>query len=196
MVVVKKKRFFSRKRILLATLVVIISCGVIFTLEKAQIINLYSKNSPTDSDAKTTSTTATAQENFDEGDYREPGNSLSENRGDGNISDNNGAIDSNIDTTNPIVSATGEISVYAPLKDSTVSSGAQVAGTSSLSKVSYRLIDSVSGVIATGELNVVAGKFSGQLIFSSSAPEGRLDIYGIRDDFSEFSNIEIPLGFQ
>jgi hypothetical protein len=195
---VKKLRRSSRptKKILLATLVAILVLGsILFALEKAGITNLYSSNKSGDSEAKTTSTTKTAQEDFNDGEFREPGNSLNENEGTGSISDNNGTISEDTDTSNPVVSATGEITLYTPKSNASVNSGYVVAGTSTLSFVSYRLIDSVSGVISMGELRVVNDKFSGTLNFTTTADEGRLDIYGTKEDGSEFSSIEIPIRF-
>lgn len=187
----------KKQLLIIGFIAVVLVVGVLFLLEKKSIINLYKQKMPaaTKEDAKTTSPTPTAQEDFQSGDIREPGSTLDENRGSGGIADTSGSL-SGIDTTNPVVSATGEISLYVPRKQSTMTSGHTVAGASSLKTVSYRLIDSVSGVIATGELQVINGKFSGKLDFKTSAKEGRLDIYASRMDGTEYSNIEIPLRFE
>lgn len=149
-----------------------------------------------DDDAQTDSTVPSAQEDFTEGGDREPGNSMNENDGSGGISDENGVVDPGTDTANPLTSTGGEITLFSPKKNSTVATGQIVTGTSTLPKVSYRLIDNVSGVISTGELNVVNGKFSGKFEFDTSATEGRLDIYAVRSDASEYANIEVPLRFK
>lgn len=186
----------KRKIFLVTALIIILTCVVLAVLEKKQYINLYGAE-VTDSqdDAKTTSSTKTAQEDFNEGEFREPGNSLNENEGTGSITDNNGSIGNDVDTSSPIVSSTGEITVYSPKSGATIKSGYALTGKSTLSKISYRLIDSVNGEIASGELNVVNGNFSGNIGYNTSATEGRLDIFATRDDYSEFSNVEIPIRF-
>lgn len=184
-------------------MILLLLCGfavvaviTLVVLEKKQVIDLYSSDSlPSETTDRTTSATPTAQEDFNDGEYREPGNSLGENEGTGGITDNNGSI-GDVDTSSPIVSSTGEIRLFNPKANTITTSGTNVAGSSSLSKVSYRLIDNVSGVIAVGELNVVNGNFSGTLSFTTSASDGRLDIYGTKSDGVEFSNIEIPIRFK
>lgn len=178
--------------------VILLTLVILSVLEKTGVINLYKKNSVslTDSpDAKTTSDVPSAQESFTGGEEREPGNTLQENAGSGDVLDRNGLIAPDVDMSNPTTSATGEISVFKPGTNTTISDGAVLAGQSTLSKIAYRLIDSVSGVIANGELNVVDGKFSGIIKFTTAASEGRIDIFGTKSDLSEFSNIEIPVRF-
>lgn len=190
------KLFKNKKLVLIVFIVLFSMVAALFILEKKGVISLVGgKKNTTSNDAKTTSKAATAQEDFDDGDYRSPGNSIHENTGSGGISDNEGSI-GNIDTSKPLISKTGEITVYAPQKDTVIRSGSTIAGMSSLAKVSYRLMDSVSGVISTGELSVVNGKFSGTLSFTTSAKEGRLDIYGTRANGTEFSNVEVPFRFE
>ena len=205
MVISKVKKSDNLKKITVITaLAVIVIASIMIVLEKKHVVNLYGINgalistgsSANQDDAKTTSTAETAQDDFSYGDAREPGNTLQEDGGSAEISDTNGNLDASTPTDKSIVSKTGEITVYTPQKDSLVQSGQVVSGKSSLSKVTYRIIDSSSGMIAMGELKVVNGNFSGKLNFSTSASEGRLDIFGTRDDLSEFSNIEIPMRFK
>jgi hypothetical protein len=174
---------------------VVLVGGVLFILEKQHIINLYGKKNSAN-DPKTTSTVATAQDTFTDGNPREAGNTLSENKGSAVVSDTNGAINSNIDTSHPTVSKTGEISVFTPQSNALVNSGFTVSGLSSLSLVSYRVIDDVSGVISTGELRVVDGKFSGTLGFSTTAATGRIDFFGTKFDGTEYSSVEITVRFK
>ncbi|MBA3758744.1 hypothetical protein H0X10_03880 [Candidatus Saccharibacteria bacterium] len=196
----KSKKIYtpSKKKVLITLAVLAMVSGLLFALKSKNVINVYSKNSSTaeDDEAKTTSNAATAQADFTDGVDREPGNSLGEEEGSGEIADNNGTIDSSTDTSNPVVSSTGEIKLFSPKKDISISSGHTVSGTSTLFSVSYRLIDNVSGIIASGNLNVVNGKFSGKVNFTTNGTEGRLDIFGTRVDGTEFSNIEIPLRFK
>ena len=190
-----RKNHQPKKIILIILLSVLVIAGTFLVLEKLQIIDLINKKAPSStSEDKTTSTTKTAQEDFTGADEREPGNSLNENKGSGGIADNNGTISNGTDTTNPIISSTGEITIYAPRQKADVKSGDEISGASTLQKVSYRIIDDVSGVIATGTLQVVNGKFSGKLSYVSTAKEGRLDIFGTRSDGVEYSNVTVSIG--
>lgn len=183
----------SRKKVLIALLVLVLLALLLLILEKANITKFYTKDSSTsDETAKTTSTLPSAQDDFTGGDSREPGNTLNENDGSGSITDTGGTADE-VDLSSPTTSQTGEITVYSPKANATIRSGYTVYGTSTLPKVSYRLIDSISGVVATGELSVVGGKFSGSLSFASNADEARLDFYSTKSDGTEFSNVSINL---
>ena len=148
----------------------------------------------TDQTAKTTSTVPSAQSNFSGNDSeKEPGNSLNENRGSALIEETGGTVAKN---NNPITSSTGEITIYSPSKNSTVKAGTMLSGTSTLPTVTYRIIDSISGEIATGTLTVKDGKFSGKISFDTTATDGRIDIFATRADFSEYSTVEIPIKFK
>ena len=151
---------------------------------------------PDDDTAKTTSDATTAQPDFSEGgnERGEPGNTLQENQGSGTIQDTGGA-DSQT-SGDPVKSDTGEITINSPGKNSLLSSGRTISGVSSLDTVSYRIIDDISGVIATGRLQVKNGKFSGKITFETGAENGRLDFFGTKNDLTEFSNVEIPVRFR
>lgn len=175
-------------------MVFIILLGLVVVLEKLKVTNFYEKPKVNQEQSeKTTSEAATAQDNFTEGEERQAGNTINESRGSGGVTDSNGNISNEVSTSNPIVSKTKEISIYSPQRDTRVSSGYEIAGISSLKSVSYRLIDDISGLISSGVLKVVDGKFSGRLNFNTESASGRLDIYGQKEDGTEFSNIEIPL---
>lgn len=156
------------------------------------------RNQATKDMAKTTSEQPSAQENYTstENDDNKslPGNTLGENRGSATVQDNGGSGSTQI--ASPIVSTTGEITVFSPGMNSLVKSGQSISGESKLSRVNFRIIDSISGVIASGELAVVNGKFSGTTSYTTNAKEGRIDIFGTKADGTEFSNIEIPVRFQ
>lgn len=184
----------TKKKLFIFAALLLVIAVVLFALEKRDVINLYSsKDVAIIDEAKTTSTTKTAQEDFSEGNEREPGNSLNENEGTGGVRDVNGEFNQGIDTNNPIISESGEISLYTPGQNASVKPGALIAGASSLPKVSFRIIDNVTGVISTGELSVKDGKFAGYLDYTTPAKEGRLDIFGTKDDGSEFSSIEVMI---
>lgn len=168
---------------------------IILALEKAHIINLYaSKHVPiTNNDAQTTSTAPTAQDNFTDGDDRQP---ASTSRNEGVVADTGGNIQSTPTQNQWTSSKDGNITVYSPAKDSKVISGDSVSGASKLTSISFRLIDDVKGVIAQGSLSVVDGKFSGKFNFSTTGTNGRLDIFSVSDDGVESSNIELPVRFR
>ena len=196
----KYKHKNNKKKLLLGIAALLVLGGIVFfVLEKTHTTSVFT-SSPTSSDeqAQTTSDIPSAQQDYNGGtlaeENKDPGNTISENSNSAGIIDNNGTAST--DTSQPQTSSTGEITVYLPHQNAAMLSGQEVSGTSTLSVVQYRLIDSVSGVIATGNLKVVNGKFSGTLAFSTSASEGRLDIFGTRDDASEFSSIEIPVRFK
>lgn len=154
------------------------------------------KNSLEEQEATTTSDTPTAQPSFSEGEEREPGNSLNENRGNSVILDTGGSLPANTDTSQPTKSATGEITVYSPAKNAQIKKGHLIAGSSSLPKITYRVIDDISGMIAMGELTVSNGRFSGTIDFETSSKNGRIDIFATRADGSEYSTVEIPITFR
>lgn len=186
---------FKNKKNIILLLIVLASVLLLFILEKGQIINLYSSPSPNADEAQTTSNEKSAQADFSDGDEnKDPGNTIRENQGTANVSDSGGTPST--DTSKPTESKTGEIKLFLPHANSVISSGQEISGTSSLAIVSYRIIDNVSGVIASGELRVVNGNFSGNIGFNTSANEGRIDVFGVKEDGTEFSNIEVPVRFK
>lgn len=196
MFVVKKKSLLSRRNLLIAAGTLIVVAGIVFVLERKGVINLYTKEIPTDTDATTTSKAPSAQSDFNEGDDREAGSTIREGGGTASVVDNSGSIADSVDRSNPSVSATGEITIFSPTSNTLVDDQLYIAGTSTLASVSYRVVDSISGVISLGELSVVNGQFSGTLKIETDASEGRLDIFGAQNDGNEFSNLAIPLRFR
>lgn len=185
----------KKKTLLVAASAVLILLLILFVFEKTNVINLYSKKSQptTTTEAKTTSTAPSAQENFTDGDERQ---GSSTNRNEGIVTDTGGNISNTPGQSQWTTSSDGAITVYLPAKSSIIKSGDSMNGTSNLSKVSFRLIDDVSGVIAQGALSVVNGKFSGSFNFSTSGTNGRLDIFNAATDGVESSNVEIPIRFR
>lgn len=179
---------------ILASVFALLSIGAAGTL-----IVLSTDNKPTSQnsdDVKTTSESVTAQAEFNEGDYREPGNTIGENDGYGFLTDNNGAIGNNANAAKPIVSSTGEITVYSPQLNARLTSGYEISGLSSLETVHFRLGDDASGQIANGLIKVVNGKFSGNITFNANSSSGQLDLFGVKNDGVEYSNVEIPIEYQ
>lgn len=197
-----KRNILTKRNIIIFAVVFVMLMGGLFVLEKTGITDLIKtpsflkKTSAKKSqDAQTTSTAPSAQSNYTSTDTtKDAGNTLNENKGEAGASDTSGQSSSN--TSSPRTSSTGEITVYLPLDNAPVKSGQEISGTSTLAQVSYRVVDSISGVIGEGALNVVNGKFSGTLSVKSNATEGRIDVFGTRSDLTEFSNIKIPVRFQ
>lgn len=146
--------------------------------------------------AQTTSKEPSAQADFTGGDDSKDAGNSSTNRGTGAVDDESGNIAQGTDTSNPITSPSGQISLYAPGRGALVKTGQQISGASTLSSVSYRISDNVSGMVTTGQLSVVGGRFSGTLNINTQASEGQLDIFGTQPDGNEFSNISIPIKFK
>lgn len=188
-------KFSSRKKPILIGLVVsLLLIAILFILEKKQIINLYSKPAevPT-SEAKTTSTAPTAQADFTDGNERP----ITRNeKQEGLVQDTSGNVPSIPNQSHWSSSADGAITVYSPAKNSLITTGGSITGTSSMPNISFRLIDDVNGVIAQGSLSVVNGKFSGTFNFSTGGTNGRLDFFSAAADGTESSNIEIPVRFK
>jgi len=191
-----KKRYVLKKNLLITMGVGLLSFVILFMLVKTKVITLHSKNSSTaipETEAKTTSTAPSAQENFTGGDDRK---GTSNNPNEGTVSDASGNSPSTPPQSQWVKSADGSITLYAPAKDATLTSGDSLSGASSLERVSFRLIDDVSGVIAQGSLSVVNGKFSGKFSFSTTGTSGRLDVFSASSDGVESSNIEIPIRYR
>lgn len=187
----RPKKYMNKNKLLFILVLLLL----LFILEKTNIINIYSKKIPdtNSSEAKTTSTAPSAQENFTDGNDRQP---LGTNRNEGVVTDTGGNISNTPDKDKWLTSSDGAITVYSPLENTTVTNGSSMSGTSIKPSVSFRLIDDVSGVIAQGTLTVVNGKFSGTFNFSTTGTNGRLDIFFVKDDGAEASIVEIPIRFR
>jgi len=147
-----------------------------------------------DKTSKTTSDAPTAQADFSEGDNRQPNTNSDSNEG--TLTDNQGSIGSIPSQNQWTISPNGSITVYTPNANASLASGSVLSGKSVIPKVSFRLIDNVSGVIAQGDIAVINGNFSGTFNFSTNASEGRLDIFNMREDGTEVNNVEIPVRFK
>lgn len=186
----------------MGTLVLVIVCGGI-AFWVARNANKQNSLGQYDSSAKTTSDLPSAQEDFqatntgdeDNAKDREPGNSIREDQGSAGITDTNGNIPPSVDTSKPTTSQTGEITVYSPQQNQSVSREIIVAGTAKIKTVMYRISDDVTGVIETGSLSVINGKFSGTLKITTGAKVGQVSFFGVQSDDNEFSNVTIPLRF-
>lgn len=98
--------------------------------------------------------------------------------------------------TGGISSASGNITLFAPSEDQTVTTATKVEGSSKVTAVQYRLKDSVHGVIGTGELNAKDGYFSGIISIKTSAQKGTLEIYSLDPQGREINSIKINIRYQ
>lgn len=93
-------------------------------------------------------------------------------------------------------SSSGDIIVYSPTKNGVLTSGSSLMGEAKSNQVSFRLIDNVRGVIAQGKISVINGKYSGLFDFTTTATEGRVDVFTATADGIEQNIVEIPVRFQ
>lgn len=175
--------------------IVVVLAVIFFVFNRSKQSNNTELGIDQDANAKTTSTSPTAQEGYTDGNDR-PIQETNREKGDAVISDNQGSISQIPEESSWTTSSTGQITLYSPSKNQLIKNGGSISGQSSLSAVSFRIIDDVSGEISTGQLSVVNGKFSGIISFSTTASEGRLDIFGTKSDGGEFSNVEVPVRFK
>lgn len=200
-----KKTMSRRKKIILMTSIIIVVAVLVPFLAIKRVNTTNTADIPKnntlkaqndDSKAKTTSKAPTAQDDFsDGGSDRDPGNTINEDHGSGIVKDNDGNVTTKTNKSQWTTSKSGQITVYSPVSSQNMVSGAEISGSSSLPRVSFRIIDSLTGMIATGKIDVVDGKFSGTAVFNTSAKHGRLDIFGAKKDGTEFSNISIDIKF-
>lgn len=184
----------TKIKIVIAIAVAVLAVGGILAATN-NLPFLSKDNQQSEENAKTSSQTKTAQEDYSDGNERSTDTVDQSQKGSGGITDNGGTSSAPQNAT-PITSATGEISVLSPQANATISSGQEISGTSSLPSVTYRIMDDISGVIATGELRVVNGKFSGNINFNTSATGGRIDFYATRANGIEYSNVEVSVRFR
>ncbi|MEI6755713.1 MAG: hypothetical protein WCK80_01700 [bacterium] len=186
----------SRKTLLITLIIVVLFVGFVAALELTGRTSVILDRGPKriiDTTTKTTSGAASAQSEFNSGGNREPAPAQSKPA----ISVNDtGGLEQPQSATAPLVSKDGTIKVTSPTSKGLFTSGSSLTGKASVPKVSYRLIDNVSGVTAAGELGVVNGNFSGKFSFSTKATQGRLDVFQTGAGGVENSIIEIPVRFR
>ncbi len=109
--------------------------------------------------------------------------------------DTNGQSAATTNSSQWITSTSGNITVEQPIANTTIKSGVILSGVAEVDTVHFRLIDNSVGVISEGTLNVVNGKFSGNLNFTPHASGGQLDVFSTAPDGSELNEIEIAVNF-
>lgn len=167
---------------------------ILIVIAALEILGITSLTKNESTEARTTSVQPTADEDFTDGTDRAPNTSSKQ---EGTVDDNGGDNSSAPPPASQwTTSPSGVITLYTPAANSILSAGDTVSGKTSTPTVSFRLIDSVSGVIAQGELKVINGTFSGTFNFTTKATEGRLDIFSTSADGREQNNIEVPIRFK
>lgn len=181
-------------RLIVVVLTILVLLGVaIFVLEKRNVTHFFGAPSVDDSNAQTTSKLPTAQSDFSSGEKRDA-NTVS--KPESIVTDNNGNVGTPPPANKWTQSQNGTITVYTPTKDAALKSGDILSGaTTTTGKVAFRLNDNVSGMIATGTLDIVNGKFSGKFDFSTTATEGRVDVFSQAADGTESNHVSIPVRF-
>lgn len=177
------------KKLLVVVLAALLIAGAVFAFYRYQ-----DQNKATPTDQKETVASNVQEEETPTSPTKTPTTTTTKSTRDGGAIDNNGEGVSATDQA--IKSASGRITVYSPTTNSVVRSGGTLTGASSLSSVNYRLIDDQVGVIGSGVLKVVNGKFSGTFSFNSAGKEGRLDVFRMLDDGREVDTVEIPVRYQ
>lgn len=93
-------------------------------------------------------------------------------------------------------STSGLLTLKQPVSGAKVSSGFVLIGSSSVSPVQYRLIDSISGVISVGSITVYNGSFSASISLKNIGTSGRLDVFNTASSGKEINEVQIPVGFK
>lgn len=162
--------------------VLLVILAVLFVYQRTQA----------DKGARTTSKESTAQSDYSGGRERPSSHGSSQGAG-----IDTGGRDTPATDDQGVSSESGAITVLSPTVDAVFDSGTVIAGkTEGVSRVQYRVIDEVSGVVVQGNLAVVDGSFSGKIQFNAQSKAGRLDVFSFDASGSEINNIEIPVRFK
>jgi hypothetical protein len=113
----------------------------------------------------------------------------------GTATDTKGQTQPSTQSSQWLVSESGNITVKQPLSGSTISPGESLIGSATVSRIQYRLIDDTVGVISQGFLSVVNGDFSGSMKFTSKGNTGRLDVFSTDVNGKEINEVQIPIKF-
>jgi len=188
MIIKKLNRLTRHKKLLWASAILVVLVSAFIILDVTGITHFIS--SPNN---KSTNTESPAQSDFTGGKEREVINS---DKKEGTITDTKGVVTTIPPESEWSSSSDNAVTVYSPAQNSILSSGNTLSGKSTAETISFRLIDSVSGVIAQGKISVVSGKFSGIFDYSTTATEGRLDVFIADANGIESSIVEIPVRFK
>jgi len=96
----------------------------------------------------------------------------------GGVVDNNGTHNNTIPPNSEwTTSSSGNITLQAPSNNSHFASGSIISGLAKINMIQYMLKDDSIGLISRGTLNVVNGKFSGAINFTSNSSSAKLVVY-------------------
>lgn len=188
MKIVNKKKYLS---LFLLVLGIAIAVAIYFALHNQIIKPSYSTNTT----AQTTSSQRSAQSDFSQGDDSKKVNTSPRNEGTISQDSNQQAPATSADKWSSSQDGS-TIVVFNPTKSQVLESGHILNGTANTPTVDFRLIDDVSGVIASGSLAVNNGKFQGIFNFSTKAKNGQLDLFTSSHDGVESNNVSIPVRFK
>lgn len=109
------------------------------------------------------------------------------------VTDNNGE---GVTDTGGIISKSGDLTLFSPTKNQEISSGITVTGKSKSNNLHYRMSTS-DQQIALGELSVVNGKFSGNIVVNGvdSGENGTFEVFNFNSKGQEINNIRIDVVF-
>jgi hypothetical protein len=113
----------------------------------------------------------------------------------GGVADTSGAASVPTQTSTSSSSASGIITLTAPSNGAKLASGNTIAGSAKVSQVQYRIKDDSYGVLATGQLSVVNGKYSGTISIRPKGTAGTLEIFDFNANGVEENNIKITVTF-
>lgn len=94
-----------------------------------------------------------------------------------------------------VSSKSGNITLYSPASNQTITGEIAVKGAANVSEVFYRINDNVHGMISNGRLEVHNGYFSGNLSASTNATEGTFEVYSLNSQGQEVNNISVKVNY-
>ncbi len=96
----------------------------------------------------------------------------------GSVVDKKGTYNNTLPPTSEwTTSSSGIITLQVPSNNSHFASGSIISGLAKVNMIQYILKDNSIGLISRGTLNVVNGKFSGAINFSSNSSSAKLVVY-------------------
>lgn len=185
----QKKQTKNQKTSKVAVILIIVA---VMAIAAGTAFYFYKKRQ--NNDAKTTSTSKTAQEDYQEGKARESAQSGGASQG--GVTDTSGTTQQPpADTSVGTTSTSGAITVWQPVGGSMIGTGETIRGKASVPVVQFRIVDDQVGVIAQGELKVVGGVWSGIMNYKSRGQTGSIQVFSFNDQSVEENNISIPVTF-
>ena len=184
------------KRLIITTLVIIILLGGYLFIAKASSLWPFQANNQKNSSKNNETSSNTSDKPTQEAeDYVKDGGGSqdsSPSQGSG-VTDTGG---SNVTKqSGGISSSSGDITLYSPTTDQTISNGVKVSGSANVSEVFYRINDTTHGMIANGRLAVKNGLFSGTINVNTDASTGTFEVYSFNSQGQEINNISVDIRY-